>query len=93
MFGYKNHNSSFVDNILWELCQQLGHATRCHGCARAADKKLKIILENYHLYDKNINPISGMLNEFVARCEILTDWDDAALDNGSGNVIIYLSHS
>ena len=53
--------------------------------AEAIDEKLRIILENYHLCDKHINPIFGMLNEFVARCEILTV-DDAAnvgLDNGA----------
>ena len=52
--------------------------------ARAIDEKLRIILENYHLYDKHINPIFGMLNEFVARCEILEMMQQiVGLDNGA----------
>ena len=62
---------------------------------RAIDKKLRIILENYHLCDKHINPILGMLNEFVARCEILTEMMQqvCGLTMAQSNVIIYLSHS
>ena len=71
-----------------DLGQQLGSAIS--EMAQAIDKKLRIILENYHLYDKHINPILGMLNELVARCEILTaqgtgdDEANVGLDNSTG---------
>ena len=62
--------------------------------AQAIDEKLRIILENYHLCDKHINPIFGMLNEFVARCEILGMMQQMwGLTMAQGNVIIYLSHT